>query len=150
MIRHITTETAYNKIKTLGYIVPQGDGNETTPEKGYSSFELYRKNNNFCKAYYLGNIDRYKNLEKLIILYLDENQLIKAGFDVIITDDTLRYRQTKNGKEFCTKKENDLFVMGNQITQQEYDEIGNYVFVKGNIPISFINYLEVVDLKNIK
>lgn len=144
MIRHITTKATFEKIIKDGFIYPSKENlGSSAPEKEYVAFETYNGNKVFYKAFYNTNrcnSYRYPNLseEDLIGLILDENKLKNEHYEIIFSPvGTETYLD--NGKKFTTKFENSICPF---ITKEEYIEIGEYVFIRGRIPIRFIEEIE--------
>ncbi|EGT3619535.1 MULTISPECIES: hypothetical protein [Clostridium] len=97
------------------------------------SFEKLNENN------ILVNIIREeKNLKKeeqVVAILIDDEELIKEGFNVYYTDSSLI--ANRQGSRYTTKYENITRFGGNELND-DYINIGEYVHVEGEIPISFI------------
>jgi hypothetical protein len=158
IIRHITTKTLFEKIKKTGYICPAGSGVSVAPEKDYVAFETYKENKAFYKAIYNGKSSSNYNLQKndLVGLWIDKEELVNDGFCVIEATALYEGQHTRviDGKKFTTKWENYTSVQGREIlekmeinpedllSREEFNNIGEYVFVQGCIPVKYIKDVE--------
>ncbi|CEO27951.1 hypothetical protein [Paraclostridium sordellii] len=137
MIRHITSEDNYNQIIECGYLTFVDKGyNRTRRERNTVSFEVYSNNNNFIGI--ASNRPEYKD-KKLVAIYIDENKLIEGGFKVHFTSSITYEERTKNG--YTSKYENIIYFGANE-NNRFYQEIGEYVHIEGNIPISYFEKIE--------
>jgi hypothetical protein len=159
IIRHITTKTLFEEIKRTGFICPAGSGKSVAPEKEYVAFETYKKNKAFYKAIYKGKSSGlYESLQKneLIGLLIDEKELFKNGFKVVNVTalHPEQYKRVINEETFTTKWENyvtdearGLWIEkgiddGEFLSEEEFNNIGEYVFVQGCIPVNYIKVVE--------
>ncbi|MDZ4614860.1 hypothetical protein ORM66_20670 [Bacillus cereus] len=145
MIRHITTLKNYGKIKDKEYLLPRGDGNSVAPEKDYIAFESHSESKAFYKAILSGKEGKHPDakIEDLVGLIFDEEQLKLQGFEVINSiskEEKTRIEIAE--KKFTTKWENVTMRDCGVISGDEFSSIGEYVFVKGKIPIEFLVKIE--------
>ena len=130
MIRHLTSKSNYESIIKDGVIKPR---KKKDRDFGVVSFEKLNENN------ILVNIIREeKNLKKeeqVVAILIDDEELIKEGFNVYYTDSSLI--ANRQGSRYTTKYENITRFGGNELNA-DYINIGEYVHVEGEIPISFI------------
>ncbi|PEL97814.1 hypothetical protein CN602_23365 [Bacillus cereus] len=160
MIRHITTKNLFEKMKKTGYIIPAGNGVSVAPEKEYVAFEQYKGNKSFYKAIYEGKKSNpyyveYKNLklEDLVGLMVEEKELENEGIEIVYATSEYPEQYTKeiDGRKFTTKWENYIASLGGILSNEDYENIGEYVFVKGSIPIKYVKQVEnlsEVDISN--
>ncbi|QUW27445.1 hypothetical protein J8Y16_04785 [Bacillus cereus] len=80
----------------------------------------------------------------LVGLLIDENELIKDGYKVVYA--TAAYKEQYNiiidGKKFTTKWENYLSSLHGIISEDDFNDIGEYIFIEGCIPIKYVNSYE--------
>lgn len=147
IIRHITTKSLFEKIKQSGYITPAGSGSgrSAAPEINYIAFETYKGNKAFYEAIYNGKKSvLFEELQKsdLVGLILDENELADSGYKIVFATSKYpeQYTIIINGETFTTKWENYPASIHGVLTQ--FDNIGEYVFIEGRIPVHFIKEVE--------
>lgn len=145
LIRHITTKKHLKRIYELGFLMPKGDGISVAPEEDFIAFESYSSSKAFYKAIYNGKKGKHPGLKinELVGIILDKNILIEEGYQIVdsISPDELT-RIEINGQKFTTKWENETMLHCNILEQDEFNNIGEYVFVKGNIPTNLIVHIE--------
>ncbi len=135
MIRHLTSESNYNSIiqdKVIRKREKEGRDKETV------SFEKVNENNVFVHIYRNGKM--IKDGEKVVGIIMDDQELIKVGFNIYYTDSSsINSRQRS---KYTTKYENVTYYAGNELNE-DYIKIGEYVHVEGDIPIRFIKEIEL-------
>ncbi|MCA1047051.1 hypothetical protein [Bacillus toyonensis] len=148
MIRHITTLKNYEKIRSTGYLAPRGDGFSCAPEKEYIAFESYSESKAFYKAIFNGKKSKHplNKIEDLVGLIFDKEHLRSKGYEVIDSiSEQDKTRVVIAGEKFTTKWENVTMRDCEVISRDEFNSIGEYVFVKGKIPMELLVKVERVE-----
>jgi hypothetical protein len=130
MIRHLTTLEAYESISKDGVIKPR---NKDGRDKGVVSFEKYQGNDEFVRLF-----SKPSNL-RIVGIFVDEQKLSDDGYKIYSTDSSSL--QSRKLSKHTTKYENIVRFKGDE-TKEEYKNIGEYIHVYGEIPITYIEKVE--------
>lgn len=122
ILRHVTKKEFLGSIISDGALM--GGYVQRTMDKGYISFELNPTNDTLAKVFHI--LKDWEETEPFELIF-DGEQLIQAGYVI---------NPTINGVTYI-KEEIDC-VMKTKGIRAISHEIGDYVFIKGNVPLRFL------------
>jgi hypothetical protein len=144
MIRHITSNENLIKIKKDGLIKPGGDGMFPPADKGYVSFEKSWKSDAMFKVLSIlkgsGPFSPFSPGQLTAILF-DEEQLLLKGYQIIDSESEV---------DLTDKKDLEDMVKKGELSDKEYGEIGNFVFLDGNVSLDYMIGVDFLDEERLK
>ena len=114
-----------------GHIEPAKRGQES----GLVSFEVYMGNNVLVNLIRAGK-DEFREKE-LLGIFVDESDLEREGFQIFRTDSRTHEARLENKH---TSKYENITSFGQET--EAYKSIGEYIHVKGCIPIKYFKKIE--------
>ncbi|CAM3281653.1 hypothetical protein FITA111629_14465 [Filibacter tadaridae] len=122
ILRHVTKKEFLGSIISDGALM--GDYVQRTMDKGYISFESNPTNDTLLEVFHI--LKDWEGTE-LFELIFDGERLIQAGYEI---------RPTINGVSYI--KEEIDHAMKTKGLREVSHEIGDYVFINGNVPLKFL------------
>ncbi|AJH80260.1 TPA: hypothetical protein ACTZ3H_005406 [Bacillus cereus] len=119
IFRHYTPIEKLPSILSDGYL--KGREKQNVSDYGCVSLEEYKGNDVLLKCFV--NQDAY-NKKNLIPLFFDGDKM---------EQDSLKFKNID-----YSKAENYIFVLNGTITQEEYEQIGEYYFHIGNLSLDYL------------
>ncbi|CEG25676.1 hypothetical protein [Bacillus sp. B-jedd] len=135
ILRHITLSINIPSILEDGYLKPANKPG--CMDHDCVSFEVYNGSNAFIKCcMHEEGLDE----EDIVPLYFDSNKMNEDGYYPVEKVYEKAYSKKElevNIKKEVFHKEFGMISIG-IITQEEYDSIGEYRFVKGKVPLKYL------------
>lgn len=132
MIRHLTSIDIYDRINSDGVMKPRHK-HERDRDEGIISFEKLNGNDIFVDVFREGK--GWSKDQVVVGILVDEEKLKKDNFEVYLTDS--RTLGSRKNSKYTTKYENITRYNADEIAEN-YIKIGEYIHVKGEIPIKYI------------
>jgi uncharacterized protein YbgA (DUF1722 family) len=126
ILRHVTLKRRLIKIYNDGYLDPTASSRKLSSDNKFIAFELNPKNETLIKIFHVlksNPLDTF-TAKDVFELTFDGNKMIADGKVL----ETL----TQNKYQLIN------YIKSGFISQQEYDSIGDFIFVKGKISLDYL------------
>ncbi|MDF9495168.1 hypothetical protein P5772_22100 [Bacillus cereus] len=136
ILRHVTSKQNLSSILEDGYLKPTS--NPGKPDHECVSFEIYNGSVALIKC-----LLEQKSLkeDEIISLFFDGNMMTEEGLPPVRNVHASAYSKSEL-QVYIPKVVNHPDVgpmkVGGLLTQDEYDSIGDYRFVQGNVPLKYL------------
>ena len=143
MIRHITFSSFFVEIKKEGYLRPSSI-NVNSSGDNFVSFEKNWNSDAYFKALFISklSIPGYNfSPTDLIALMFDEQDLLVKGYQLNEGLDT---------KNSLYRTQLQSMVSRNEISDEEYKQIGDFIYINGEILLDYLVDIDIPDKKRLK
>ena len=121
VLRHVTPIENVQSILSDGKLSAEYSPRKQSSDRGFVSLEVYT-GSSFMEQLCC----RKSKVGKTFAFLFCKRCMLEAGIEF------------KSGQGFRSKNENILYVVNGSISQKEYDQIGDYFFVKGEVALKFL------------
>ncbi len=146
MIRHITFSSLFVEMKKDGYLKPFTGMQFTTNtiQDKYVVFEKDWIGDAYFKAMFIAKkaapgISFSPN--DMIALIFDEHDLLIKGYQI---------NEVSESNEFSRRSELESMLSRGDISEKEYKEIGDLLYIKGEIPLDYLVNVDIPDKKRLE
>lgn len=143
MIRHITFSSYFMEIKKDGFLRPSNIQLPDQTGENLVAFEKNWQSDAYFKAIFISKLSTpgftFSSTD-LIALLFDEHELLIKGYQVNegLDSDNSQYRsQIKS------------MVSRNELSEEEYKQIGNFIYINDVIPLDYLVDVDIPDKKRL-
>lgn len=151
ILRHITPISHLHSIVSDNKLRADAKPNKKNLDANYVALEIYNESRVLPIIKIManeGNKDTYSN--GFVAFYFDSGKIEASGIKIIHKDEAFIVDEHGKKKPFADKRENLIYITNHEllkmgvdsnqhtISKSEYDSIGEYVFIKGELSLDLL------------